>query len=232
MTGLPSALTFPGGVPHVKKGLGLAQVSFSGGRLCATLGSHGGLTKIDYYGKQRFGGARLFSGNDVSAWTQLFRLFYYDPYVERFYVEVAKLNRRSAGIAHFARGVAWFWRQFTVPEAMTAEMENHGVTVDDPGKHQLFSMKAWCSIFFHTLAGFELEAEGLAFTACDGEPMALEGIPIRGQRIDLTITGRGWHIDRLLLDGKPVTAPHRVPYAALKRHSKINLHRTTKRTAS
>ena len=128
---------------------------------------------------------------------------YYDPYVERFYVEVAKLNHRRTGIDHFTSDVAWYWRQFTVPEAMTAEMENHGITVDDPGKQQLFSMKAWCSIFFHTLAGFELDAEGLSFTACDGEPLAIDGLPIRGKRVDFKVAGRGWHIDRLLLDGKP-----------------------------
>ena len=152
---------------------------------------------------------------------------YYDPYLERFYAEIAKLNRRRAGLDHFTRTVSWFWRQYTVPEAMTAEMENHGLTPDDPGKHQLFSMKAWCSIFFHTLAGLELDAQGLSFSACDGENLAIEGLSIRGRTVDLKITGRGWQIDRLLLDGKPVAAPYRIPYAALRRHSRIQLHRTS-----
>ena len=157
---------------------------------------------------------------------------YYDPYVERFYVEVAKLNRRRAGIDHFTKGVSWFWRQYTVPEAMTAEMENHGLTPDDPGKHQLFSMKAWCSIFFHTMAGLELEADGLAFTACDGENIGINGLSIRGRTVDLRITGRGWQIDRLLLDGKPVASPYRIPHTALQRHSRIHLHRTLSKRSS
>jgi hypothetical protein len=157
---------------------------------------------------------------------------YYDPYVERFYVEVARLNRRRAGIDRFTRDVAWYWRQFTVPEAMTCEMENHGVTVDDPGKQQLFSMKAWCSIFFHTLAGLEIDTEGLAFTACDGEPIEVRGLAIRGRTLNLRVTGRGWQIDTLRLDGRPVPSPYRIPFAALKRHSRIEVHRTASKRLS
>jgi hypothetical protein len=153
---------------------------------------------------------------------------YYDPYMDRFYLEVMKLASDRKEIARFGDDVAWFWSQLTVPEAMGAEMENHGLTVDDPGKQQPFSMRVWCSIFFGTLAGLELDGAGLNFTACDVGPIQLNNLLIRGRRIDIAITGRGWQIDKLLLDGKPVAAPFHVPFTSLKKHSRIEVRRSPK----
>ena len=155
---------------------------------------------------------------------------YYDPYMDRFYIEVMKLASGEKEIRKFSDDVAWYWIQLTVPEAMGAEMENHGITVDDPGKQQPFSMRVWCSIFFHTLAGLELDCDGLSFTACDVGPIRLNNLLIRGRRIDIAITGRGWQVDKLLLDGKPVAAPFRIPFASLKKHSRIEVHRSSKKS--
>ena len=155
---------------------------------------------------------------------------YFDPYVHRFYIEVMKLVRNKAEIQRFSEDVAWYWDQLTVPEAMSCEMENHGITVDDPGKQQPFSMKVWVSIFFHTLAGFELDCDGLTFSACDAGPIELRGLLIRGHKIDLKVTGNGWQIKQLLLDGKPIESPWRIPFASLKKHSKVEVRRASVRT--
>jgi hypothetical protein len=154
---------------------------------------------------------------------------YYDPYMDRFYLETMKLAVDGKEIARFSDDVAWFWNQLTVPEAMGAEMENHGLTVDDPGKQQPFSMRVWCSIFFSTLAGLELDCDGLNFSACDAGPIGIRGLLVRGHTVDLKVTGRGWQIDKLLLDGKPVAAPFLVPFTSLKKHSRIEVHRSSKK---
>jgi hypothetical protein len=154
---------------------------------------------------------------------------YYDPYMDRFYIEMMKLASGEKEIRKFSDDVAWYWSQFTVPEAMGAEMENHGITVDDPGKQQPFSMRVWCSIFFSTLMGLELDCDGLNFSACDAGPIEIRGLLIRGHTVDLKVTGRGWQIDKLLLDGKPVAAPFRIPFASLKKHSRIEVRRSSVR---
>ena len=155
---------------------------------------------------------------------------YFDPYVHRFYIELMKLAGSETEIRRFSNDVAWYWNQLTVPEAMTCEMENNGITVDDPGKQQPFSMKVWCSIFFHTLAGFELDCAGISFSACDAGPIEVRGLLLRGHTIDLKVTGQGWQIKKLLLDGKPIGTPHHIPYASLKKHSRIEVHRGHGRT--
>lgn len=156
---------------------------------------------------------------------------YYDPYVDRFYIEMMKQTHRTKEIERFENNVAWYWNQLTVPEAMSCEMENHGITVDDPGKQQLFSMKVWWSVFFHTMAGIEPDLHGLRFTACDTAAIDLKNISIRGHKLDIAVTGRGWRIDKLLLDGKPVAAPFYIPFTSLKKHSRIEVRRASGRLA-
>jgi len=152
---------------------------------------------------------------------------YYDPYVDRFYIEMMKLAGSKPAIERFSNDVAWYWSQLTVPEAMSCEMENHGITVDDPGKQQPFSMKVWCSIFFHTLAGFELDCAGINFSACDAGPIEVRGLLVRRHTIDLKVTGHGWQIDKLLLDGKPIASPFHIPFTSLGKHSKIAVRRAS-----
>jgi hypothetical protein len=157
---------------------------------------------------------------------------YYDPYVERFYLEMIKAVRDKGGVDDFYSNVEWFWNQLNVPEAMTAEMENHGLTVDNPGRQQPFGVKVWNSIFFHTLAGMELDSAGLTFTAADAGPIKIKNLLIRGKRLDIDISGRGWKIGKLSLDGKPIAAPFHIPFASLKKHSIIKLQRTSGKTRS
>ena len=66
-------MKFKNNTPYLKKGIDLGKIAFSGGRLTATIASHGGLMQIDYFGEQRFGDSSFFTGNAISAWTQLFR---------------------------------------------------------------------------------------------------------------------------------------------------------------
>lgn len=150
---------------------------------------------------------------------------YYDPYVERFYREMMKMAKNEKGISEFLSEVEWFWNQLNVPEAMTAEMENHGITVDCPGRQQLFGAKVWYSIFFHTLAGIEIDCDGLTFTACRTGDISIRDWEIRGRRLDVQITGRGWKIGKLLLNGKEIPAPFRIPFADLKKKNTIVLRR-------
>lgn len=69
-----SELHFDGPTPVARHGLGgLLRDSFSNGRIFATVGWHGGLTDISYWGQQHLGGASFFSGGLESAWHKTFR---------------------------------------------------------------------------------------------------------------------------------------------------------------
>jgi len=67
-------LQFDGITPVAPRGLaGLLQDRFANGRLFATVGWHGGLTNISYFGDQCLEAPNFFEGGLSSAWTKLFR---------------------------------------------------------------------------------------------------------------------------------------------------------------
>lgn len=71
----PCELNFDEITPLASKGLGgLVRDHFSNGRIFATVGAHGGLLDIGYWGRQHLGAAHFFKGNAESAWVKLFRI--------------------------------------------------------------------------------------------------------------------------------------------------------------
>jgi hypothetical protein len=145
--------------------------------------------------------------------------------VESFHREMMKLDHDAKGVGAMFENMEWFWDQLCVPEALTCECENHGITVDNPGRKQAFCAKAWLSMFYHVAAGINLTTEGLAFTACDSEDIAISDLSIRGKKLDLKISGRGWKIGSLTLNGKPVPGPYTIPFSSLKKRNKIVVKR-------
>ena len=67
-------LQFDSITPVAPTGLGgLLQDRFSNGRLSATIGWHGGLVGVSYWGNQHLGASDFFKGTLESAWVKLFR---------------------------------------------------------------------------------------------------------------------------------------------------------------
>lgn len=70
-----SFLSFDKIDPVAQQGLGgLVRDRFCSGRLFATVGAHGGLLAIGYWGRQHLGARNFFKGDAESAWTKLFRV--------------------------------------------------------------------------------------------------------------------------------------------------------------
>ena len=67
-------MNFKTTIPCIKDGLGISQISFSGGRVAASIAGHGGLTHVDYYGRQRLNAATLYKADPISSWARLFRM--------------------------------------------------------------------------------------------------------------------------------------------------------------
>ena len=150
---------------------------------------------------------------------------YYDPWNERFYREMMKAGENKTGIAEFFSNVSWYWNQLTVPEGLSAEAENHGFTVDNLSGAFAFSTRSWYSTLINTMAGFDMDSEGIVFSPCDAPDFHIRNLTIRGRKVDLSITGSGWKIGKLLFNGKAVAAPHRIPFADLKAQNKIHVKR-------
>jgi hypothetical protein len=152
----------------------------------------------------------------------------YMPVVERFHREMMKASRDSQGIAELFDNMEWFWQQLCVPEALTCECENHGITVDNPGRKQAFAAKAWLSMFYQVAAGMNISTRGLSFSPCDSPAIDIENLCVRGKALDIEIRGRGWKIGSLRLNGKTVPAPFTIPFSALKKSNRIVIKRKQK----
>ncbi len=77
LIGVPPAtnLKFNGSTPMAPHGLGgMPRDLFGNGRLFATLGAHGGLLRVSYWGNQHLGASGFFLGDPMSAWVKLFRM--------------------------------------------------------------------------------------------------------------------------------------------------------------
>lgn len=150
---------------------------------------------------------------------------YYDPYNERFFREMMKSGKNREGITEYFSNVSWCWNQLTVPEGLSAEAENNGSTLDNLGGTLPFSTKAWYSTLVNTMAGLDLDCEGISFSACDAPDLHIKNLTIRGHKVDVEITGKGWKIGKLQLNGKSVKAPFKISYASLKKQNKVKLTR-------
>lgn len=150
---------------------------------------------------------------------------YYDPFNERFYREMMKAGRCGEGIRGFLADLSWCWHQLTVPEAMSAEAENNGFTLDNVGVALSFTIKAWHATLVNTVIGLDLDAQGLVFTPCDAPDFTLRNLVVRGQRIDLTVRGGGWNIATMTCNGRPIVAPWRIPFAELAERNLIEIER-------
>lgn len=149
----------------------------------------------------------------------------YMPVTEPFYRQMMKETRDADSGAAMLEHMAWFWSRLCVPEALTCECENHGITVDNPGRKQAFCGKAWLAMFYHVLAGLELDIGGVSLSPGDGPDITIRNLRLRGKRIDLAIRGRGWQIGSLTLNGIDLGAARRIPFADLGGHNRIVVRR-------
>ena len=149
----------------------------------------------------------------------------YMPIIENFHREMMKMECDSESLSAMFANIEWFWNQLCIPEALTCEYENHGITVDNPGRKQLFCAKAWLSMFYHVAAGVNIALDGLSFSPSDGGEISIRNLSCRGRTIDIATTGHGWKIGSLSLNGRSVPAPFKIPFSALGARNNIKLER-------
>ncbi|MFZ2655674.1 MAG: hypothetical protein WAX69_12150 [Victivallales bacterium] len=150
----------------------------------------------------------------------------YYPVIDPFYYNMMRLTGNKSGLERMCQNIGWFWKTHTIPEGFTYDAENEGIGVDNPGCNQAFGGHAWYANFFHAACGINIDLEGISFSPSNpGTDIAVEAMEIRGMKLDIRITGKGWKIKRLLLNGKDTGAPFKIPFTALRKQNRIELTR-------
>lgn len=65
----------------------------------------------------------------------------YMPSTERFYRVMCHAINPDWNLEKFKSDLIENWELLTLPEALTCEYENHGITPDNPGRKQFFTLK-------------------------------------------------------------------------------------------
>ncbi len=96
----------------------------------------------------------------------------YMPVTESFYRHMMRLGGYEESLMPVIKQE---WSRIMIPEALTAEAVNHGLTPDNPGRKQAFGLKAWYSLFFSYYLGISFEVDQLIVT----QPMATENVDVK-----------------------------------------------------
>jgi hypothetical protein len=84
-------------------------------------------------------------------------------------------------------------------------------------------------MFYHVICGINIALDGISFSPSDpGVDIAVRELEIRGRKLDISISGKGWKIKSLTLDGREIESPFKIPFSELKKRNKINLLRSEK----
>jgi hypothetical protein len=145
------------------------------------------------------------------------------PVVENAYRELRRSVQDDESAAQLLANIEWFWSQLCIPEALTCEFENHGITPDNPGRKQAFCGKAWLSMFYHVIAGINFDAKGLTICRGSGIELCIEGLTVRDKSLDISIKGQGPKLTAVTLNGESVPAPYHISFAALQQHNYIEI---------
>ncbi len=170
-------------------------------------------------------GLRMFPKWDSRFMYDGCQLGMYMPVIEQFHREMMKWGRDSKEIAAMFDNMEWNWNQIRVPEALTCECANHGVTADNPGRKQAFAAKAWLNMFYQVAVGLNISTRGLSFSPSDSEEISIKNLHVRGATLDIELRGRGWKIDTVLLNGMPIAQPSMIPFSHLRKRNRVVIQR-------
>jgi len=153
-------------------------------------------------------------------------LAYYPSWAEAFYRNIMKRAGRSRELWKWSEDVTWFWQRYTIPEGFTYDAENEGFTPDNPGGKQPFGALAWYSVFFRAIIGFEVDERGVIISPSPvQEEFSVKNIVVRGNKIDITVSGKGDRTE-VVVNGEKKEGPEVViPFSALKKRNQIAILR-------
>ena len=96
--------------------------------------------------------------------------------VENTYREMRHSVGDDGSAAELMDNMTHWWSRLCIPEGLTCEYENHGLTPDNPGRKQAFCAKAWLTMFYHVVVGLNLDCRGLSFVRGSGMELSVKGL--------------------------------------------------------
>jgi len=149
------------------------------------------------------------------------QLAMYMPVTEGFFRYMMKVGGYEDGLLDL---IELFWSQITLPEALTAEMENHGLTPDNPGRKQGFCINSWYVLFFSYYLGVSMSVDGLTFNKpiCGNNKVQLEGLKWGEKIIDVIIDLVSKENIKIRINGVSLESEY-IAYSDLQEHNVIEL---------
>jgi hypothetical protein len=149
-------------------------------------------------------------------------LAYYPSWTEAFFRGAMRAAGRGRELAQIFDVINWFWSRYTIPEGFTYDAENEGFTADNPGGKQPFGGQGFYGNFFRTIVGLEVDERGVIVTPSPArKELSVEGLIVRGKKIDLSVTGTGRHAEISFNGEKLGAGPAVIPFRKLKAKNRI-----------
>jgi len=187
-------------------------------------GSH--LDRIAEYTCREFSarqGCRILPLSDSRFMYDGNQLGMYMPATEHFFRSMHNYSDPVAARAKFYDDIAWNWSKLTLPEALTCEYENHGLTPDNPGRKQTFTVKSWVAGFYRLAVGISLSTTGIGFEA-SADRIKLVDLILRGRRIAIENTGCGVVL-AIYLNGRKLASRQQIAFFELDLENHIIVER-------
>jgi len=161
-------------------------------------------------------GISIFSPKHPKQWDRDGNQFHCSwPCLDSHNLKLALWARNEEALAHFLPWLEHCLALHSVPEAIQMRIVADHPIVYDQGSFTTAAVSSWYKTVVECLLGVTFDAGGLTCGGTPATPMTLRGLHYRGARIEVTTEGRGWHIARLLLDGKPVAGSCKIAAAQL-----------------
>lgn len=151
----------------------------------------------------------------------------YMPVTERFFREMHYYIDPPGAVAKFHNDIRWNWLKLTLPEALSCEYENHGITPDNPGRKQSFTLKSWVSGFYRFSAGMTFSIAGIHFGDFSESSLEVNNLKVRNAVISVTMRGGG-AVESLMLNGRKLESKCFIPFSELQGNCQIIVIRNGK----
>ena len=149
----------------------------------------------------------------------------YMPSTERFYRIMCHCLDPARNLEKFKADIIGNWKLLTLPEALTCEYENHGITPDNPGRKQFFTLKPWVGSWFLFALGIHCDLDGIVFAPFADAGTEVSGLHWRGKTLCIRNGGSSGKVLSIRINGKPAAGTDRVLWSELPAVSEIVVSR-------
>ncbi len=152
----------------------------------------------------------------------------YMPSTERFYRVMCHAINPDWNLEKFKSDLIENWELLTLPEALTCEYENHGITPDNPGRKQFFTLKPWVDNWFVFALGIHCDLSGIHFSPFAESGTAVSGLLWHGKTIRIRNCGSSGKVIGITINGKAFPSPECVRWDELPDSAEIIVLRSQK----